>query len=713
MPSWKKVILSGSDAALNKLTVTNGITGSLFGTASFATSASRALTASHVTTLNQNVIITGSLSIASPLTFANPGVGNDTRFTFTKTSDAAWLSVVERAADQTYYEFGMSDNPEGNDFFQWKFNTYQAPAQGWMPLQMGAFTTRFVASSNLVWGAFSIPVNTSFATVNNNIVGSADYEIGKYTPTNSTTYNLNKDSGTGTGTAVLNAQSYTGGGRTGYWIVIDTGGTTFTWGNGFTGTAPIATGVTITGAAQTLNNGVTVTLSLTNHLVNDRWSFLCFPKPSTGIGGPATSTAMQTLYPSTNIIGQVIKGASGQTANLQEWQNSSGTVLAKVDALGVLTATNGITGSLFGTASNVQGGTVNYIPLWNTANSLTSSNIFQSSSNIGIGGIPQTGFKLDVNGQAVIRGNIYLSGFLTDFGNNAYKLVNDNNSSYISSASAAKLGIGTTTPNAKLDVNGNTIITGSFTVVTGSAREFQVTSTGVNIGNVVTDVHTITGSLNITGSITSSGNIIPSVDNTYQLGTSNSRFTNIYGAVGTISSVYTGNLHSNSTGGINIRSVSGLYWGKWFDATGNLVLQSGSATSPTDDDVNRLQVSGSARITNNLTVTGSLQVSQSILQYSNNASITSGSTSNIASFPTSSYMAGFFDFVASSGINARAGTLFTVWNGSNVEYVETSTNDIGSTSNLVLSASLSGGNIRLQGTSLSGSWSVKTLTRMI
>ena len=40
MPSWKKVIISGSNAALNSLTVTNGITGSLFGTASFASTAS-------------------------------------------------------------------------------------------------------------------------------------------------------------------------------------------------------------------------------------------------------------------------------------------------------------------------------------------------------------------------------------------------------------------------------------------------------------------------------------------------------------------------------------------------------------------------------------------------------------------------------------------------------------------------------------------------
>jgi hypothetical protein len=40
MPNWKKVITSGSDASLNTLTVVNGITGSLFGTASYALTAS-------------------------------------------------------------------------------------------------------------------------------------------------------------------------------------------------------------------------------------------------------------------------------------------------------------------------------------------------------------------------------------------------------------------------------------------------------------------------------------------------------------------------------------------------------------------------------------------------------------------------------------------------------------------------------------------------
>ena len=55
MPNWKKLVVSGSDALLNSLTVSNGITGSLAGTASFATSASYALTASYANNLGLNL----------------------------------------------------------------------------------------------------------------------------------------------------------------------------------------------------------------------------------------------------------------------------------------------------------------------------------------------------------------------------------------------------------------------------------------------------------------------------------------------------------------------------------------------------------------------------------------------------------------------------------------------------------------------------------
>jgi hypothetical protein len=49
---------------------------------------------------------------------------------------------------------------------------------------------------------------------------------------------------------------------------------------------------------------------------------------------------------------------------------------------------------------------------------------------------------------------------------------------------------------------GPTVVSGSFTVVTGSTIEFQVLDAGVKIGNLVTDKHNVTGSVLVTGSIT-------------------------------------------------------------------------------------------------------------------------------------------------------------------------------------------------------------------
>lgn len=68
--------------------------------------------------------------------------------------------------------------------------------------------------------------------------------------------------------------------------------------------------------------------------------------------------------------------------------------------------------------------------------------------------------------------------------------------------STGNVGIGTSSPNAVLDVNGNTVITGSLTVVTGSNIELRVTNTGVTIGNTSTDVHTTTGTQILSGSFT-------------------------------------------------------------------------------------------------------------------------------------------------------------------------------------------------------------------
>jgi trimeric autotransporter adhesin len=65
MPNWKRVIVSGSDAALTSVTATAGFTGSLFGTASYATNALSASYAPDTTfPYTGSAIITGSLAHA-------------------------------------------------------------------------------------------------------------------------------------------------------------------------------------------------------------------------------------------------------------------------------------------------------------------------------------------------------------------------------------------------------------------------------------------------------------------------------------------------------------------------------------------------------------------------------------------------------------------------------------------------------------------------
>ena len=60
----------------------------------------------------------------------------------------------------------------------------------------------------------------------------------------------------------------------------------------------------------------------------------------TSINGFSSSSSSQILNAAPASIVLKIKGAASQTANLTEWQDSSGAVLAKIDSAGNLTAAN-------------------------------------------------------------------------------------------------------------------------------------------------------------------------------------------------------------------------------------------------------------------------------------------------------------------------------------------------------------------------------------
>ena len=85
----------------------------------------------------------------------------------------------------------------------------------------------------------------------------------------------------------------------------------------------------------------------------------------------------------------------------------------------------------------------------------------------------------------------------------------------------------------------------------------------------------------------------------------------------------------------------------------------------------------------------------------------------VANASTSLYRAAFFDYVIQKAGNVRAGTVFACNDGGSVEYTETSTNDIGDTSDVVLSVDISGGNMRLLADAATSGWSIKSLIRAI
>lgn len=81
--------------------------------------------------------------------------------------------------------------------------------------------------------------------------------------------------------------------------------------------------------------------------------------------------------------------------------------------------------------------------------------------------------------------------------------------------------------------------------------------------------------------------------------------------------------------------------------------------------------------------------------------------------PTASYDAAFFEYIARSGSNARAGQIMTLWSGSSVNLTETTTTDFGSTSGLTFGSYISGSSMVLTGSATTSGWTIKTIVRSI
>jgi len=96
-----------------------------------------------------------------------------------------------------------------------------------------------------------------------------------------------------------------------------------------------------------------------------------------------------------------------------------------------------------------------------------------------------------------------------------------------------------------------------------------------------------------------------------------------------------------------------------------------------------------------------------------NATTSATATTAIASVAHATYTAAFFDFVIKNGTNVRAGTVYACHDGTNVEFTETSTVDLGDTSDVTLNVVISTSYLQLQATTTSSTWTIKSLIRAI
>ena len=119
--------------------------------------------------------------------------------------------------------------------------------------------------------------------------------------------------------------------------------------------------------------------------------------------------------------------------------------------------------------------------------------------------------------------------------------------------------------------------------------------------------------------------------------------------------------------------------------------------------------------TNGVAVIGSIEIDSALLSNQENTDVDTG-TETVAEVSTAAFTAAFFDFVIKKTTNVRSGTVYACHDGAGtplIAFTETSTQDLGDTSDVTLSVDISGGNMRLRATTTSDDWSIKSLIRAI
>jgi len=275
---------------------------------------------------------------------------------------------------------------------------------------------------------------------------------------------------------------------------------------------------------------------------------------------------------------------------------------------------------------------------------------------------------------------------------NGYVLTSD------SSGNASWQPLSAATPSS--GVTSITVGTGlSANSSTGAVTIVFTGSTGTNFtGGTVSGATIFTGGLSAnTISATTYYNLpidIRVTGGTYSSGTAT--FTNNTGGTFSVSGF--------STGTSVTQGITGV--------TGNNGLSASTTNNVTTIGFSGGNISNPTNFTNGLTANTISLDSVPSLMTATATTVTTG-TNNIYSIPTNTYNSFHIDYNISGSSGLRAGSVVGIWDGVNVDYTDTSTNDIGNTTPVTFLVALSGGNAILQASVTTSTWRIKTIIRTI